>query len=216
MSNLTELQKAIARKDYDQVALICDAIKVEHGPIRVHVGPDHDAENPCDLDGWKAYSFSKRHHNFARPESLGFDEYGNVDGDIALKMDAGLAFPLSYFEHGSCMWSLKGAGPQCRWDSVDLAGILVWEQDEENIGATTFEDRRKDAASFLERYTAWCNGSVFSYSTDDFCAGGFYELDDLVSSLREEIEEDRSVVFTGEIRGEVEDAFKAARSKIEA
>lgn len=212
MSKLTELQEAIDRKDYEQVALLCDAIKIEHGPIHVYVGPDFDAENPCDYDGWKAYSFGRNHSNFVEPDALGFDEHGNVDGDIALKMDAGLAFPLSYFEHGACVWSIRGAGPQCRWDSVDLAGLLVWEQDEENLGPKTFEDRRKDAASFLERFTAWCNGSVFSFSADNFCGGGFYEIDELVSALQDEIEEDRSVVFTGEIAGEVEDAFKAARS----
>ena len=216
MSKLTLLQEAIDRKDYSYVAILCDEIKVEHGPIQVHVGPDYDAEDPCTNDGWKAYSFCSLHSNYADSESVGFNREDNPTPELRRKLATGLAFRLSYFEHGHCLWSLQGDGPTCRWDSVSFAGLLVWEQDEDNLGAYTFEKRREDATSFLERYTAWCNGSVFTYSMDDCCGGEFYELDNMVSALREQIEEDRPVVFTGEIRGEVEDAFKEARSKVKA
>ena len=46
--------------------------------------------------------------------------------------------------------------------------MLVWEQDEGNIGAKTREDREKDARAFIERYTEWCNGEVYGYTVEAF------------------------------------------------
>jgi len=175
-------------------------------PVTVNILPDYDAESPCDGDGWTAYSFSRKHGNFKHPDELGFDE-GRPTEELQTKLKAGLAFILDYFEHGNCVWSLGGTGPQCRWDSVSGAGLLIWEGDPDDMGAKTFEDREKDAKGFIERFTEWCNGSVFGYSIDDpdekidDSCFGFYDsdLDYMFSEIREAVGE-RKVVFAGTCR----------------
>jgi len=132
---------------------------------------DDCPEDPNGDDGWKAYSFSNRHNNYKDPESI-FEEdddgtYG-PDADLQKKLDSGLAFWLDYFEHGQCMWSLAGEGPQCRWDTSRQAGLLVWEHDEGDLGPETVEDRRKDAKAFIDRYTQWCNGEIYGYTIEAF------------------------------------------------
>lgn len=173
-------------------------------PVTVNLLPDYDAESPCDEDGWSAYSFSRKHANYKHPDELGFDE-GQPSEALQAKLKAGLAFILDYFEHGNCVWSLGGTGPQCRWDSVSGAGILVWEGDPDDMGAKTYEDREKDAKGFIDRFTEWCNGNVFGYSIDDpdgeidDSCFGFYDsdLDYMFSEIREAVGK-RKVVFAGD------------------
>jgi len=147
--------------------------------IVITIGHDHDAENPCDTDGWKVYSFNRRHANYKSPNDFEDSE------ELREKLEAGLAFKLSYFEHGQCAWSLQGEGYECRWDSVDFAGLIIWETDSDDLGPKTYEDREKDARSFIEHYTQWCNGSCFWYSAVrmDDCSkcGQEEEIEDLDS-----------------------------------
>jgi hypothetical protein len=135
--------------------------------IKLVINIWHD-EMPCDPCeyGWKVHSFNRRHANFMHPDNF---EYDNEEFEAKLK--AGLAFPLSYYEHGQCLWSLGGELPamaQCPWDSVGLAGFVVWDEKDDDIGAETVEDRRKYAAAFIARYTEWCNGNVFGYTVEAF------------------------------------------------
>ncbi len=168
---------------------------------------DEEAEDPCDTDGWKVYSFSTKHSNYMRP--------GDVEDDMRPKLEAGLAFLLSYFEHGQCLWALRGElpiGARCPWDSVGTAGIIVWESPEEDLGPKTLEERRKDAAAFIERYTHWCNGEVYGYTVEavtpcptcgkveetdevDFdlpSCGGYYpdDIDGMVTDMKDHIGDD--------------------------
>lgn len=193
--------------------------------IRLNIKFWHDdcAEDPCDYGGWKVHSFSRRHYNRAEPGDIGFvydDETEQYvpDEDLQAKLDAGLAFFLSYYEHGNCLWSLQGDLPamaRCPFDSVGLAGFLVWDADESDIGAKTVEDRRADAERFIERYTEWCNGHVFGYTVQAFkvcecceqdeeldeseadmylpSCGGYFDSDlkGALIDLRDEIEHDR-------------------------
>ena len=173
---------------------------------RIIVYIDHDdcMDSPCENDGWKAYSFSHHHSNFKRPSDLGLDVDPDIDPDLRVKLDAGLAFILSYFEHGNCIWSLQGDGPSCRFDSVGVAGLLVWEQDADDLGPKTLEERQKDAAAFLETFTEWCNGECYHYravkvrncptcnqeetvdENFDSC-GGFIGADSLCEGIRESL-----------------------------
>lgn len=155
-------------------------IRIEH---------DQDVDNPSeDGDGqWQLYSFNTRHVRFKHPDnftSIGFRR----------KLQVGLAFKLAYYEHGLCRWSFSGEGPQCPWDSVQFAGVLVWEEAPENMGPKTYDERKKDAAAFLEVYTDWCNGQTYYYvlededgSTVDSC-GGFIGLDHLFDGIADAIE----------------------------
>lgn len=140
--------------------------------IRLIVKLWHDdcPDDPTEYDGWKVYSFSSRHSNGVKPEDVGFehdDDWNLVPGDdLDAKLKSGLAFFLDYYEHGMCAWSLSGEGPQCQWDTARFAGLMVWESDEGDIGAKTVEDRRADAKRTIDRYTEWCNGSVYGYTVE--------------------------------------------------
>jgi hypothetical protein len=143
--------------------------------LTLHIGYDQDAENPADTAGWKPYSFCTRHCNFTEPEQLGLKLERDVDGTpkmlakLRRKMEVGLAFFLSYFQHGDCLWFLKGSKspPDMRWDGNVFAGLLVWELPVRYLGSKTYEERWKDAAWFLETYTAYCNGHVYYLSLHD-------------------------------------------------
>lgn len=127
---------------------------------------DDSPTNPATFDGaWKLYSFNRRHHSHADPET--FFPNGKPTIGFRRKLDTGLAFVLSYFEHGACQWSRQGTGPQCQWDNVKVAGVLVWEHTPKEMGAKSKEARAKDADSFLETYTSWCNGDVYGYAVSE-------------------------------------------------
>jgi hypothetical protein len=163
--------------------------------IEIQVMHDHGVENPCEWDcSWTVYSFNTRHGIYRDPDTFDADEMES----LAAK---GLAFPLGYYEHGNCLWTLAGTGPSCPWDSVGFAGWIVWEGDESDIGGDA-EQRRKDAAGFLDLYTRWCNGETYYISKvrripeddtgegsyeedDDACCGGFIGMDDVLSFLHD-------------------------------
>lgn len=163
----------------------------------VKIERDSDLQNPCDDGGWRLYSFSRCHASYSDPDNF---------TDHEAKIEAGVAFILSYYEHSGCVWSLRGEGPQCRWDSVDTAGILVWEGDADDL-APDYATRRAYAAGFLTTYTAWCNGDGYGYSIDeevthpcghvtregtaDSC-WGFYgpDTDCLIDAIRDDVGRD--------------------------
>jgi hypothetical protein len=85
---------------------------------RITVYADADAPNP--LEDWDEMgtilSLNRRHVNF------------DPDGIDAAIQDNPDAVPLSYYEHGLCLWSVAGelpAAARCPWDSVGLAGIWL-------------------------------------------------------------------------------------------
>jgi hypothetical protein len=181
---------------------------------------DECGEDPSDWDGqWKLYSFGRRHRSFKDPETFFPD--GEPTLAIRNKLRAGTAFVLSYYEHGNCLWSLAGTGPQCRWDTVQRAGLLVWEHKLADMGAKTYEAREKDARSFLETYTAWCNGEIYGFNVEervlmpcghteirplDGC-GGFYGND--LSYMKEQIMEALEGETDIEVKGDASFLFSA-------
>ena len=128
-----------------------------------------------DFDGqWTLHSFSRRHYNFKEPDELGFN---NRDGEVVVKnpglrrkMQVGLAFVLSYYEHGNSLWMLqngsKPAGVEFQWDGTRVAGLLVWGHKPGDMGAKSYEDRAKDAQGFLDEYNEWCNGNCYGYDIE--------------------------------------------------
>lgn len=171
--------------------------------LTVEISHDPDVENPCEEDGaWRLYSFSSRHLSYRHPR----DFVPNGEPSLALrnKLKAGTAWMLSYFEHGQCEWMLsdepRGAlAGDWRWDGVDVAGVLVWEHPLEELGPRTKQDRRADAAAFVETYTGWCNGETYGYTITDAEGrevggnSGFIGADHLRSALLEDLESDDEV-----------------------
>ncbi len=120
---------------------------------------DWDVESPCNGDyQWKVTSFNRNHTNFGDPP---LDYYGNLSIGFRRKLQVGTAFLLDYFEHGTSIWSLRGEGPQCPWDSVTGAGFMALDDPKDRP-----EGRKEDARNFLKWYNDWCNGQTFQYSLE--------------------------------------------------
>ena len=166
----------------------------------LHVDYDQDAEVPgSENDEWKVISFGHRHVNYEDPHKYLPPKIG-----LRRKLAVGLAFYLSYYEHGLCRWSLNGEGSNDPWDSVGTAGIIIWTGKPGDIGAKTIEDRKKDARSFLEQYTDWANGSVYWYrletpdGEDVDQDGGLYGSDHLEDSLSQALQPGDVVTIEGD------------------
>jgi len=124
---------------------------------------DESPLNPMeDWDGFgKFVSFNSRHITFQHPNDIEQDE------DMVL---------LSYFEHGNCLWGVKGTMngmPDFRWDGTDTAGVwypddcLRKEADMEGLKKGTPERAKRMeefAAQACETWTQYCNGEVYGYS----------------------------------------------------
>lgn len=172
---------------------------------------DHDlgVEMPdSEYDGWRLVSFNSRHTKSEPIENYVSDYDGNkvIPSNIGLrrKLKVGLAFFLSYYEHGDGAWSLVGEGTQCRWDTSRLAGILIWTGKPRDIGAKTVEDRVKDARSFLTEYNDWMNGVTFIYSVETVdgedldSVGGYIGVDSVNEALAEVLKAGDVVKVEGE------------------
>ncbi|HTU23410.1 MAG TPA: hypothetical protein VMG10_35570 [Gemmataceae bacterium] len=179
-----------------------DRIRSPQGIKTLTIGYDHDLERPdSGYDGWKPISFNRRHSNFEHPDRYRLNEPENIG--LRRRLAVGLAFWLSYYEHGLCRWSLRGEGPQCRWDSVDIAGLLLWTGKPAALGAKSHENRAQDARHFLEEYTDWCNGNCYWFSLEDDhklldACGGVIGAEQLSEAINEALEETDPVMVQGE------------------
>lgn len=160
--------------------------------MRIEIWPDSYIENPSDFDcNWKVYSFCRSHINSSTPDEF-ITSNGNWRFEYARKASVGLVFPLSYFEHGDCVWSIRGEGMNCPWDSVQFAGVAVFNGKPSDMGAKTYDERAKDLRRFLESYNAWCNGHGCGFSVYDDevelidSCGGFYGSEDCLEYLKSE------------------------------
>jgi hypothetical protein len=150
-----------------------DAIEtrtVEHDgqAYRIQVFSDPDASNP--LEDWgelgTILSLNCRHRHF---------DSAAVEDAIEHNPDA---VPLSYYEHGLCLWAVCGElplGARCPWDSRQFAG--VWLPDTPTLaaarhygGRTRSHFMRKRARQACEVYTQWCNGDVYGYTIERIAA----------------------------------------------
>lgn len=147
---------------------------------------EDDAESPNEWGIWRLSSFNFRHRNFIHPEGLITREGEGATIGICRKLEVGTAFVLSYYEHGGCVWSLMGEGPQCRFDGARVAGYL--EYLEPKYLPRGYAAREALARDFLETYNRWANGQVYCLEVEDGdesdTLGGVYnlerELEDLV------------------------------------
>ena len=182
-----------------------------------HFRLEHDEgiDDPSTFDGaWTLYSFNRHHRSYANPEQF----FPNGHPTLALRnrLRVGLAFTLAYTEHGSCRWlRAERYGGRDQWDTRRLAGVLVWEHPPGDMGARTFEDRRRDADQFLETYTSWCNGEGYCFDGYDLDTGeeaslcGFYgnDLEPMWDAMRDFMGDDPDYVIGGDADF-LEDAFK--------
>jgi hypothetical protein len=138
--------------------------------------------------GWEVYSFSHRHVNYKHPDEFGlyYDrenrslETTNIG--LRRKLDVGLAFLLSYFEHGVGAWGRQGVFshlPDAMWDCARFAGIALWVEKAKDCPAKTYSERAKLLDEYLENFTAVWNGDIYECvfvddETDDMFGLGIY------------------------------------------
>jgi hypothetical protein len=142
--------------------------------FKLFLGHDEDVECPCENDGaWKLYSFNSRHINYRDYHEFLVECQGRksrymkgANVGIQRKLNVGTAFLVSCYEHSGIMYSLKGEGMQCHWDTTGIAGILVWEHSPKEMGAKTYKDREQDARNFLEEYNHWVNGQCYYFTVE--------------------------------------------------
>jgi hypothetical protein len=172
-------------------AIETTTIKQDFQTYRITIYADSDAPNP--LEDWSEIgtilSLNRRHINF---------NPGRIEEAIGHDPDA---VPLSYYEHGRCLWCVAGEltpVTNCLWDSVHFAG--VWLPDAETLvaagnssGRTRRQFMRERARQACDVYTNWCNGEVYGFEIAKIitcpCCGeekdepvescwGFYGLED--------------------------------------
>jgi hypothetical protein len=179
--------------------------------LTLEINHDSDVELPdACYDGWRLVSFGRKHRNYEDPDKYvkSFDqrtrEVTPANIGLARKLNAGLAFLLSYYEHGLGAWSLIGEGTQCPWDTAYLAGILIWSGKPGDIGANTLDDRAEDARDFLESYNAWANGETYWFRLSDEnggeieTIGGFIGEEALSEAIGESLQPGDSVKVEGD------------------
>ncbi len=179
--------------------------------LTLTINHDADTDTPdSGYAGWRLVSFGRKHSGYEDPEKYvkAFDRRTHdvtpANIGIAKKLNVGLAFFLSYYEHSLGRWDLKGEGPQCPWDSVPLAGILLWTGTPSDIGAKTLEGRADDARDFLESYNAWANGETFWFRLSDENGdviekiGGFIGDEALGEAISESLQAGDNVLIEGE------------------
>jgi len=185
--------------------------------LTVEIEYDQDLECPIGESGdtkERFVSFNRRHKAYADPSEwiAGLNRHGEViftpEGfGLRRQLETGTAFILSYFEHGSSVWSLQGAGPQCQWDTADVAGIY-W------LPSDVPKDRRREyAKAAMESYTDWCNGNGYGYTITDQATGemldscwGFIGDKHASDSILEAIQNvaggsDFEVIWAGDAKG---------------
>lgn len=140
--------------------------------ITLTIAYDHSCENPLTYDGmWTLHRFAGGWHGKGPTEF--FTDRGDRHNhkwlpdtlDLFWKLRNGLAWTVGgYFDGGS-----QGISVYVQeYDPADkIAGLLVWEHPEEDMGAKTREERGKDAASTLAEYERWANGECFGWIIND-------------------------------------------------
>lgn len=139
---------------------------VNRNGIDYRISIYHDADPSNPLEDWSEMgsilSLNRRHGNY---------DPSGVEDAVESNPDA---VPLSYYEHGNCLWTVAGGLPsyaQCRWDSVGFAGVWIPDADTlksaRNLGGFTRRAfMRKRAAQACDAYSQWCNGEVYGYTVE--------------------------------------------------
>jgi len=185
-------------------------------PAKLILEHDSDVENPCGKElcdgwGWVVHSFNKRHTNYTDPSEFLKRDGSGVNIGIQRKLDCGTAFLLSCYEHSGCAWSLKGEGTQCRWDTTQYAGIMIWQGKAKDAGKTV-KEREERARKAISVYTDWANGTCYYFRLEDMegeeidSCGGFIGDDDLKAAVADAIKGNN--VEVTEVDGDAEWLWK--------
>ena len=141
---------------------------------------DDTHENPTEWsDEREVYSFNRRHCSFKDPDDFGLTgrppDVTSTRAGLRKKLEAGTAFILSCYQHSGIVWSLKGEGMQDRFDTAQVAGLLL----QKGRRGETYAQREQRARGFLEAYNAWCNGEIYVAELQSYLEGEEADAKDL-------------------------------------
>lgn len=151
-----------SQRDADELSNQFDCPNCGH-PWRDHV--DDDGNMRTDLESW-----------------LGCEGYEKSPAQQAL--DDGRAFLFEHYEHGNIIYALRGESSQVdrQWDVTAVSGFM-WADDEWGPDV----DIEQAARDFLEEYTNWANGWVYTIVHAEYtptgelldwdCCGGYIGWD---------------------------------------
>ena len=148
---------------------------------QVVVSADDGAhESPAEgMDDLEIFSFSTRHRNFKHPDTFGLTgrapNVTSTQPGLRRKLEAGTAFILSCYQHSGIAWSLMGEGMQDRFDTAQVAGLLL----QKGRRGETYAHREQRARDFLEAYNAWCNGEIYVAELQSYLEGEENDAKDL-------------------------------------
>lgn len=150
------------------------------------------ADNPFDSkfrsSNWHLVTFSWAHNRGLISDVENTEEY---IVDAANGYQAATAGLRSKLKAGTAHWvELNGDNYRLADGAESADGMLLWLHPLKDMGAKTYEARRKDAEAALNEYSDWANGAVYGYSVtceeaefEDSC-GGFIGDDHFCGSVR--------------------------------
>lgn len=167
--------------------------------LRVEVDYDSYVENPF-LDWgtpqWMFGSFESRSVFWPAAE-----KYVGEGCDISIPKDLrerGYLFDVSLYRHSGDVYSLRGEGMQCEWDTVQQAGF-IYITGEESEYPESLEERKAQARQHLQMLNDYVNGQVFVIGTEgvknipdgwgDAACGGYHGVEHGVPAMAEYVVE---------------------------
>lgn len=159
---------------------------------------DQEAENPHEWqdDTWQLVSLDPDYDSDEKVRHLRQCHFYDDDWRPLIgfrrKLAVGTAFELGKRHREK--WYLD---TYCRWRGGRPDGILIWTEPLANLGAKTYESRRKDAEADLEAYNRWQMGEVLWYSLltdeegedDPGSCSGIYDAESLLELVRADLPE---------------------------
>jgi len=150
--------RAINMPEYPGEAGVSTILNEENRIVFAWIRHNESPENP--LEDWDC---------IGSIHSLGHRLISYDPDTIEENRDNPDAIPLSYFEHGLCMWGVAGTMdgmPDFRWDGVDFAGIwlpdeCILDEAKGMVGDFRRSFMKKRADHACRAYTHWCNGDIW-------------------------------------------------------
>lgn len=171
------------------------------------------ADDPSDCGIYEFFSFNSRHVNFKHPNEFGLCPGKNGDPYFSIAKfrnlyKRGLIYILSCYQHSGIVWSMKGEGPQCQFDTAQVAGLICLNETEHK--RLRLKRREEIARSYLKEYNQYINGEVYGFTIEekidedgeetkfiDSC-GGYYDAEQMIEDAFESIpknQTDRDIVY---------------------
>lgn len=162
---------------------------------KLQIWQDEDAESPREWNDNTKLCIRK-HHQYNFPNELAYDfDYEGEEGEEDTRLKDYFVFPLDCYIHGWLSFSLAWQGTQCRFDTYNNVGFIVYPRiATESI---TEEQAREVCMQEIEEYNKYMNWEVYwftlyweDWEVEDSC-GWFYDIEDIKENLPDEWKDEK-------------------------